>query len=403
MLNQSHAESTCLLTNGRSPVTNCSSCGSSDTRKFFSASHVPVNIGALWDTRAAALACKTGDMDLMLCSNCGLIFNAAFDPDLIDYGTTYDNSLDHSGVFRSYAENLVDRLVDTHDLRNKRIIEIGCGNGSFLDLICQRGRNTGVGFDPSYDGELTLSDRVKIIRDIYGPTHRQEPADFICCRHVLEHIPTPITFLQSIRETIGARNVSAYFEVPNMMHALKELSTGTIIYEHCTYFCTESLANTFRLSGFTVDNVVPGYGDQFLGIEAHCATDTSDVGRIQRKSIAQTANAVSVFQDSYETQSTNLQERLRANGSLPAVVWGAGARAVSLLNALENPQLVHCVIDMNPNKHGKFLAGSGHPIHAPRSLKNIKPGLVVILNTIYADEITALLSSLGVQCEIYLA
>ena len=65
----------------------------------------------------------------------------------------------------------------------------------------------------------------------------------------------------------------------------------------------------------------------------------------------------------------------------------------------------HCewiaaIVDVNPSKQGKFLAGSRHPIVAPESLPEIAPAAVMVLNPNYHDEIAKRLASVGVTAEI---
>jgi len=55
-----------------------------------------------------------------------------------------------SPFFRAWHEGLAQRLIDRYSLRAKKIIEIGCGKGEFLALLCDLGHNRGIGFDPAY-------------------------------------------------------------------------------------------------------------------------------------------------------------------------------------------------------------------------------------------------------------
>ena len=49
-------------------------------------------------------------------------------------------------------------------MHNKNIIEIGCGSGEFIKLLCELGNNKGIGFDPSYKEDRNKSDKVKFIK-----------------------------------------------------------------------------------------------------------------------------------------------------------------------------------------------------------------------------------------------
>ena len=89
-------------------------------------------------------------MRLGFCRICGHIFNDAFNPDHIEYIQDYENSLHFSPRFHQYAETLAADLVKRYGLYEKTIIEIGCGRGDFLKLLCELGKNRGIGFDPSH-------------------------------------------------------------------------------------------------------------------------------------------------------------------------------------------------------------------------------------------------------------
>ena len=122
------------------------------------------------------------------------------------YDGAYENSLQFSPRFRQYLEELGRGLVQRYDLRDKDIIEIGCGQGDFLSLLCGMGRNRGTGFDPSFDpakADTALAAGVQIVPELYSHAHEGRPVDLLCCRQALEHIPEPLEFLQQVRRTLG--------------------------------------------------------------------------------------------------------------------------------------------------------------------------------------------------------
>jgi len=66
--------------------TRCPNCESSGRcRPFYEARRVPANSCLLIETRARALDFPTGDIMLAVCSDCGFIFNAAWDSELRIY------------------------------------------------------------------------------------------------------------------------------------------------------------------------------------------------------------------------------------------------------------------------------------------------------------------------------
>src|SRR5690606_23037130 len=126
----------------------CIVCDSSNLAPFIEIADVPVHCNVVCTTREGALSAPRGRIDLVLCHGCGHVFNRAFDPGRMRYDGTYENSLFGSPKFRGYANALADRLIADHDLNGKDVVEIGCGDGRFLDLICGKGANHGLGFDP---------------------------------------------------------------------------------------------------------------------------------------------------------------------------------------------------------------------------------------------------------------
>jgi SAM-dependent methyltransferase len=386
----------------------CPLCQSAQTKVFFELFDMPVSIGVLWPSAAEAKACGKGVLRLAYCFHCGFIWNNQFDPSLLEYSMRYDNSLDFSTVFQDYVRSLARRLIDTYGIREKEVVEIGCGKGHFLSLICDEGHNHGVGFDPSYEGDRTQSEssqRITYYRDFYGEKYTHHRGDLICCRHVFEHIENPVDFLSSVQRTVGDRESAIlYFEVPNVRFILEKLSIWDIIYEHCNYFSLESLGYVFRSHGFDVLRLEESYGGQFLSLDARQASSRNR-GNPATDDLSELSAAVNQFSSEVAARSSAWTTRLNeivAKGK-KAVVWGGGAKAVSFLNMLRVPNAVAYVVDINPNKHGRYVPGTGEEIVPPSLLKEFKPEIVILMNAIYRDEVANSLKDMKVDAEIICA
>jgi hypothetical protein len=86
-----------------------------------------------------------------------------------------------------------------------------------------------------------------------------------------------------------------------------------------------------------------------------------------------------------------------------AVVWGAGSKGVTFLNAVEGAGLVRYVVDLNPRKQGRFVAGSGQQIVPPGFLKEHRPDVIILMNPVYEKEVRELVGSLDLRPEFLLA
>jgi SAM-dependent methyltransferase len=166
------------------------------------------------------------------------------------------------------TQALAEHLVDAHKLRHKRIVEIGCGNGAFLKLLCGRGNNTGKGFDPSFPDDFTPMPGVDFVKGYFGHMEARQGFDFLCCRHVLEHIENPLAFLQRLsRMSATSPAATFYFEVPNGDLVLGGEGLWDVIYPHVSYFTEETLPALFKRAGFQVLAVGKTFSGQFLTIE----------------------------------------------------------------------------------------------------------------------------------------
>lgn len=380
----------------------CPVCDGPDLTGCIRIPQVPVYCNLLHASREAALNAAKGDIDLRFCHGCGHLFNAAFEPGRVDYSSEYENSLHFSGRFREYAQTLAEHLVERHGLRDKTVIEIACGQGDFLGSMCSLGGNRGLGFDPSHApgrSDASAGADVTFIQDYYSEAYAGHTADLICCRHALEHIDRPGDFLNGVRRAIGEHPTPVFFEVPNALFTLRDLGIWDIIYEHCGYFSEDSLHEAFRRSGFAVDQVETGFGGQFLALHASPGGEKS---ADRREPSPDLARLVHRFADHYRAKVEGWGEILRrqsGDGSR-VVLWGAGSKGVSFVNALSATDQIGYLIDLNPYKVGRFVPVTGHQVRAPAFLVDYRPDAVVVMNPLYRDEIGRDLRAMGLSPEM---
>jgi SAM-dependent methyltransferase len=366
---------------------------------FLDVPQVPVHVGVLWPSAREARECGRGDIRLSFDRTSGFIRNVAFNETFLDYTVRYDNALHFSPFFRRFEDELAHRLLERYDLRNKHVVEIGAGGGHFLGRLCELGQNRGTGYDPSFDpagAHARLGERVRVVRDYYSERYADHPADLICCRHVLEHIPEPRHLLRTLRRALESRpETVVYFEVPNSYLILRDLSIWDVIYEHCGYFVPESLGAMFAASGFEILDLNETYEGQFVGIEACPGPMTRGGG--ERCDISVLAPSVAGFAHRFQATRAEWQGRLTElrRENRRSVVWGGGAKAVSFLNLLEIGDQIEYVVDVNPRKQGSYLAGSGQEIVAPEFLRKYQPDVAIVLNPVYRQEIEAQLAAVS--------
>jgi SAM-dependent methyltransferase len=384
----------------------CKSCASTDLTVLYRLSDVPVNSCLLFTNARDAQNYPRGELALGFCRQCGFIGNLRFNSTLARYTEGYEEQQSFSPRFNQFARELATGLIERHNLRNKTVVEIGCGKGDFLRLLCELGQNRGIGIDPTYvPGRHNGSapDRVTFIRDFYSERYANHVGDMICCRHTLEHIPDTAAFVDTVRRAIGENTRTVvFFELPDVERVLRECAFWDIYYEHCSYFSLGSLARLFRRCGFEVTYLAKAYDDQYLLIEAR-ATNRNHAQPLQNEeSVEDLSKEVDRFQGNYERVVREWKQKvqtIRERGHR-AVIWGSSSKCVAFLNTIGVTDEIEFVVDINPYRQGKYLPGSGKLIVAPNFLREYRPDMVIAMNPIYLDEIRKDLNILGLNPEL---
>lgn len=381
----------------------CLACGT-EMDTFYRVENVPAHSCVLFSDRDAALAYPRGQVELGFCPACGFIQNVRFDEQLVDYTKDYEETQGFSAHFRDFARRLATHLISRYDLRKKEILEIGCGKGEFLALLCELGPNVGIGIDPAFVPERTptgANQRITYLREFYTAESTYLTGDLICCRHTLEHVPRVRDFIGWIRQSVERRPGSVFFlEVPDTARVLDEVAFWDIYYEHCSYFTAGSLARLVRESGFEILNLSKDFGDQYLLLEGRVGDNGAS------RMVEEKVDVLSRQVDKFTRRQAN--ERARWGEVLETahdkgrrtVVWGAGSKAVAFLTTLGIGTHIAEAVDVNPYKQGMFLPGTGHRVVGPKDLMENPPDLVVVMNPVYVEEIRGQLEKMALRADL---
>ncbi len=364
---------------------------------------VPTNQNKLYDTALAARTMPRGTLELYVCPDTGFIWNGAFAIELVDYGILYENTQTASASFREHLHTLCKKLVEEEHIRQCHIVEIGCGKGDFIKQLIEYpgGENTGDGYDTSYVGPESMNNgRLRFHQSYYGPGNNASNADVIICRHVIEHIHDPLHFLTQLRQAIGQQGrVRLFFETFTVEWILRNQVFFDFFYEHCSYFTPSSLATAFQRAGFGVEGVDLVFGNQYQWLKAR-ADSTSPIITTSPGEIVTLAHEYAEKERLFIEKAVGRLQSLRAQQKKIAV-WGAGAKGVTLCNLLDpSGEIIDCILDINPEKQGKFLPGTGHPIFAPTAVNERNIHVVVGMNPNYYHEHTSLLTELRPQASL---
>ncbi len=151
------------------------------------------------------------------------------------------------------------RLVFARSVvRGKKLLDIGCGTGSFLKLAQSLGWEvTGTEFTKTTADKLSSEGINCLHGNLENPALNGKLFDFIHLNHVFEHVEDPVTILRQAAALLAPGGL-ILIEVPNefngLVQGLKRIAGvngagKTSFFEHEWFFSPQTLAATIRLAG----------------------------------------------------------------------------------------------------------------------------------------------------------
>lgn len=339
----------------------------------------------LFNTRKEALLVKKVPIDLQGCENCNFVFNSRFKPSETTYSALYDSSQQFSPIFSNYLNALAKRLVKNHNLMNKYVVEVGCGKGHFLKLLFLLGLKNLQGFDPSYSNHDEKIDSL-VVKKFFNKKNAGFKADFIICRHVLEHIKEPKRFLEEITKSLSERG-GFYFDFPRLEWIVENEAFFDFYFEHCNYFSEKAVLMLFKSIGYNSIDVGYGLDGQYFEVESSKVKSKYKTSRCEHVDFAVITNFIQRKIAYYKKQLKNAKR---------FIIWGAGAKGLTFLKYLNvSFRKSPFIVDINSAKQNKYLPLTGQKVVPSLILKERRFDTIIIMNPIYTKEIKKEARNLG--------
>ncbi len=383
------------------PTTRCQACGARSLMPFFELQDLPVQSDVLLSSRAVALSFPRGGLRLGFCRQCGFIQNQLFDERRLEYHGSGDGT--GRSADRCYEAGLADELIDRYNLRGKSVLEVGCGDGNFLEQLCARGGNLGTGIDPAAPGVPTAAVPIEYIRDFFGEGHLNRHADFISCRHTLEETAAVGDAVALLRRAVGPNREPVVFcEVSDVRKMLIDLALWDLSYEQCSYFSAGSLSRLFRSNAFAVFDLRRRRDDRSLLLDAVVSSGDPEPAWEIENDLDELPRLVAYFRDYSAARLHHWGKRLkrvRDEGGR-AVLWGAVPRAASFITSLGVERDIEFVVDPRPERQDRYLPCTGHETAPPELLRDYRPDLIIAMDREELPAIEADLKRLDVTAEL---
>jgi len=221
------------------------------------------------------------ELDIVQCENCGYVFTkqvmgdeeyehfyqdyhrkiAAYNKDFEYHDTAkYSQKIT---VFRQIFYAINEHLPEK---KNKKILDVGCYLGSFLDFAREQGAEThGSELDENYVDYVKAKGHACYYGTIEDLDLPDQYFDVITLQEVFEHVTHPVDMLASLRQLLSPGGL-LIVEVPNMSfhyvkgkiekNILKKLmnrpEVGLAPHHHLNHFTVKSLNHLLSQKGFHV-------------------------------------------------------------------------------------------------------------------------------------------------------
>ena len=373
-------------------MVSCPCCESTNTADLLSTPPVPVNSCVLVRNVSESLSVQRRPIDLWCCTDCDFLWNNSFEPDLVEYSKDYEGTQSFSGFFRNYTQNLATDWIGGLSTAPQTILEAGCGQGEFLDVMSSISDAKLVGYDPAYRPRGTNNAQ---INPTLLPQSAQPVAEIAINRMTLEHVANPKEFIE-VQKSWLTTDGHLISQVPNGERMLRDHLVCDLLYEHMSYFTKKSIVALMKNCGLSPIRVQTSFENQHLTVIAGTSGDREYNGFLPGQYDFQDfARSVTDFPDEWQNRLN--AEHLAGNDIW---VWGAGSRATAFMCNLANPDIVSGVIDINPNRDGTYVLGSSWLTQTPQALKGCKNISIIVMNPIYMDEIAKILASSDISANL---
>lgn len=310
-------------------------------------------------------------LEIFQCQCCGLVQH---DLPPVSYYKDVIRAVAFSKEMGEFRVEQLGNWLQHFNLREKRLLEVGCGKGEYIGLLQQAGARDVYGVE---NAPLSVAEAKRsgyqVAPGYMAPGFANpwpERFDGFAIFSFMEHWPDLNGSLRTLHDFLNEGAVGLV-EVPNFEFIVANGLYSEFTVDHIFYFDRQTLRTVLELNGYEVIAIDAIWHGYILSAQVRKRVLQKPVGFIakQQRIIEQLHAFAGRF------------------GAGEVVVWGAGHQALAVMSLAKLQTMVAHVVDSAPFKQNKYTPGTHLLIKSPSSLLLDCPKAVVIMAAAYSDEV----------------
>ena len=383
--------------------TDCRLCGGTRLSRVLELEPTPP-ANAFREAAALNTPQECFPLDLYFCKDCTHVQLC----DVVDPAVLFRHYVYVSGTSPAYRKHLSEYASDvlarfSPTAGAARVIEVGSNDGTFLNLLKERGADV-LGIDPAEEiGAQANREGIPTIVDFFSSevgrrlAAEGREADIVVANHVFAHVDDLRGFVEGVTALLPEHGVFI-FEVNYLLDIYQQNLFDTIYHEHVAYHSVRALQPFLASYGLEIVEAerTPHQGGS-LRVVAQRTAGPHPIGesvatRLREEAqhgLEQEETFLNWHEDLLYLRSNFLAEiaLIRENGKRLAG-FGAPAKCTTLMYFLGIGQdTIEFIADDNPIKQGLFTPGLNIPVVPASEIYAKRPDVTIVLAWNFADSI----------------
>ncbi len=334
-------------------------------------------------------------LNIYQCDNCGLV-QLNLEP--VSY---YKDVITAASISKDARISRLKQMTDfanRFNLKDKKIIEIGCAKGDMLDIIEDAGMRA---YGLEHSAESVLFAKNKNRKVIEGFIDDLDEIDFapfsgFMCFNYLEHVPHPKSVIKKIYNNLENDGVGLV-TVPNLNYLLETKSFYEFVADHLSYFTKDTLRNAFYDANFDIleCSLINNENDILIIVRKKEKKIKKKIVDIKKINIHNDYKEVEILINNLKNLIQDYKRKKKK-----VAIWGAGHRTLALL-ALSEIKDIEYIVDSAKFKQGRYSPVMNTKIVPPETLLKDKIDLLIVMVPgIYPDEVIKNVKSMNVNINL---